>query len=633
MPSLPAARATLALALALAVGASACSSDDDGATTTDLGDASGDTANHDASTSDADPSDALDAGAGDTDDVPDAHDVSDADGADVATDADTDDATADASDVPDATDTDADTDIDTPDASTGPWRSALYPDDWAPGFATDDGHFLHDFSYAGYRRGEQAIPDDRPGVTIDVDVDTTGAMDATAAIQAALDTVAESGGVVQLPEGLVRIDGGLVLHGNGVVLRGAGRDSTRLWFTDTTLGDGGAHLRLGPYDMAGDRPRLPALQGAPIAITAAGDTWDTAVEVETTEGLAAGDLVTIGWVITPDFIADHGMTGTWVVFLDQRATFFRREIVAVDADTNRVHLDIPLRTPFTLRDTPTLTRIEHAAREVGVESLSVATAIDEPTAWAHDRQAAIELIGVVDGWVRDIGSFAPPGVEPDPDGVLPHLRSGGIRVTRSSRVTVADSHLAHPQNRGGGGNGYLFEILQVGEVLTVDSTADRGRHNFIQNWGFGTTGCVWLRVHTTGGAAATGGPGSFESPGLSEFHHSLATANLIDAAVIDDGWGAVNRGAWSSGAGHSAHQNVVWAATGEGVVNWFNYGDGYVIGTGPDLDVFTALPWFGGDGTEPADTAEGLGRVDTLEPPSLYDDQLGRRLARDGRDD
>ncbi|HMO25294.1 MAG TPA: hypothetical protein PKB10_03415, partial [Tepidisphaeraceae bacterium] len=38
------------------------------------------------------------------------------------------------------------------------WRSALYPADWKPGFVGPDGAFLHDFSYAGYRRGEAPIP-------------------------------------------------------------------------------------------------------------------------------------------------------------------------------------------------------------------------------------------------------------------------------------------------------------------------------------------------------------------------------------------------------------------------------------------------------------------------------------------
>ena len=40
-----------------------------------------------------------------------------------------------------------------------PWRSSLYPKDWRPGYADAQGRFLHDFSYAGYHRGERALPD------------------------------------------------------------------------------------------------------------------------------------------------------------------------------------------------------------------------------------------------------------------------------------------------------------------------------------------------------------------------------------------------------------------------------------------------------------------------------------------
>ena len=47
------------------------------------------------------------------------------------------------------------------------WRSSLYPEDWQPGFADASGRFLHDFSYAGYARGEKPIPD-KKGPVFDV---------------------------------------------------------------------------------------------------------------------------------------------------------------------------------------------------------------------------------------------------------------------------------------------------------------------------------------------------------------------------------------------------------------------------------------------------------------------------------
>ena len=68
-------------------------------------------------------------------------------------------------------------------------------------------------------------------------------------------------------------------------------------------------------------------------------------------------------------------------------------------------------------------------------------------------------------------------------------------------MTVADAELAHAQNRGGGGNGYLFELMQSDEILVRDSVGRAGRHNFIQNWDFGTTGCVFLRTLSEDGEA------------------------------------------------------------------------------------------------------------------------------------
>src|SRR5690348_15837769 len=42
-----------------------------------------------------------------------------------------------------------------PIVSDGAWRSALSPEDWTPAFTDAEGRFLHDFSYAGYRAGDE----------------------------------------------------------------------------------------------------------------------------------------------------------------------------------------------------------------------------------------------------------------------------------------------------------------------------------------------------------------------------------------------------------------------------------------------------------------------------------------------
>lgn len=183
------------------------------------------------------------------------------------------------------------------------------------------------------------------------------------------------------------------------------------------------------------------------------------------------------------------------------------------------------------------------------------------------------------------------------------------------------------QNKGGSGNGYLFEVRQSSEILFRDLQASKGRHNFIQNWGFGTSGCVWLRVHSALGNAWINQyfPGNV---GYSEFHHSLAMANLIDQSTFDDGWSIINRSNWSSYSGHTGTENVMWNIRGNGNLRSRQFGYGFVVGT-QDISVETRIGTFstGAAGTAPEDYTEGLDQGDDLYPPSLYEDQLLKRLA------
>ena len=503
------------------------------------------------------------------------------------------------------------------------WHSVLYPEDWTPAFTGPEGRFLHDFSYAGYRNGAGEPGQDVPAKTIDVVADhgavPGGDVDATAAFQAVFDVVVQVGGVVvRVLAGLYRLDGQLTVAASRVVLRGDGAGQSQLWFTKFADMAYKSHLNFAGALEFSDETLLTA-DGAPRSAT---------VQVADAAAYQPGDDVALGWVITPEFVAEHGMDGTWMVFNATWQVFFWRTVVAVDGDT--LTLDVPLRYPAKLRDQASVKRVAGYLREVGVEELGVANAVGWDDAWTQSQVHLLSLRGVKDGWVRGVASFASPGA---PAGGLAegrHLQSGGVEVVQSKRVTVADTTLGFAEHRGDGGNGYLFEVSQSSEVLTRDCVGEAGRHNFIQNWGFGATGSVWLRVHSLGGVAVAVKDLDFGLPALSEFHHSLATANLIDQSVLDDGWGAVNRGSESSGAGHSSTQSAVWSPSGVGVVRSRQFGHGYVIGPGPKLALETSLDVPAGAGTEPEDFVEHppRGATGPLVPASLYEDQLARRLGR-----
>jgi hypothetical protein len=289
---------------------------------------------------------------------------------------------------------------------------------------------------------------------------------------------------------------------------------------------------------------------------------------------------------------------------------------------------VPLRYPAKVRDQASLRLETGYLREVGVEELAVSNAVGWTEAWQSQRVHVLELDAVADGWVRNVVSFASPAAPPSGPGAGAHLQSGGIIVRSSKRVTIAEVRLEQAQNRGGSGCGYLFEIRQSNEVLTRDAQGIDGRHNFIQNWGFGTTGCVWHQCRSVGGRTFATPEDTFGLLGASELHHSLAMANLIDSCSADDGWATFNRQTESTGAGHTATESVFWNLDGTGSLRSAQYGWGYVIGTGPDVTVNTALLLPDREGTEPDDWLEGLGAAADLVPGSLYVDQFERRTGR-----
>ncbi len=486
------------------------------------------------------------------------------------------------------------------------WYSSLYPEDWTPDYTDSQGRFLHDFSYAGYQNGEEALPsiENEPHFSVvDYGARPDGQEDATLAFQEAINAAA-LGGVVWIPEGIYRIDGLLTIEHSAVILAGEGPEKSRLWFTkNTNMTDQSSILFKGVVE-----------QGLETPLSQEVDRRAMDVFVENSEGFGVGQDVALGWVITDAFVEEHGMSDYWTVFNGQWIPFFRRELTAVAGD--RISLDVPSRYLAKLRDHASLRIEEGYLSACGVQDIAIANAIPLSDALLFDRAHAIQLEGTKDCWIKNVHSFAPPDQ-------THHLQSGGIKVLSSKRVTITDSRMEQAQNRGGGGNGYLFEVSQSSEILIQDSVGIAGRHNFIQNWGFGTSGCVFLRTDSREGVSE----GALSSTGFSEFHHSLAMANLIDSSTAEDGWKAVNRLFYSSGAGHTATENVFWNIQGSGALYSYQYGQGYVIGSS-DIAIYTEVSnVYESFGTDPEDFSEGIGEGPTLLPPSLYEDQLRRRLS------
>jgi hypothetical protein len=497
-----------------------------------------------------------------------------------------------------------------PPVGPGPaaYHSALYPPNWTPAYTDGGGGFLHDVSYAGYHRAELDIPSVTGPVFDVTDYGAVGnnSTDATAAFQDAIDDAGVDGGVVYVPAGTYRLDGLFVVDDDAVVIRGEGM-SSRLNFTRTANMSDTGHLTF----------RGRNATGTPVDATADLANRGVTMQVGNTAGFAIGDDVEIGWVITPEFVAEHDMTGTWGAFNDTWQVFWQREIVDLTADT--ITLDVPHRYVGKVRDAVAVRTQSGYLRECGLESLALSNAHDGGEAEDNDHNHIVRMDYVADCWVRDVHT-----VHIDGDGG-DHVQSGGIKLYRSKRVTIEDSSFRYAQNRLERGNGYLVEVSQVSDVLIEDVTATHGRHNFIQNWGFGATGVVWKDCYSSDSRACNGPLGWPCIGAYSEFHHSLAMANLIEGGLWDDGFKAENRGSYSSGAGFAATQNTFWNVGGSGRIFSDQFGWGYVIGAGDSIDVDTS-PTIGSADGSPEDWVEGVPDDAVLTPASLYEDQLQRRL-------
>ncbi len=235
-------------------------------------------------------------------------------------------------------------------------------------------------------------------------------------------------------------------------------------------------------------------------------------------------------------------------------------------------------------------------------------------AYEVHKSHAIRLNMTVDTWVRNVNSYKPSGNSMDI-----HLLSNGLSLYMTKNNTVRNVKLQKPIFKGEGGNGYMF-TLQGNDDLISNSFAAYGRHNYD------------LKQSQTLGNVITGSTGKFgRLP--SDFHMHLSATNLFDDMLMEGDYiDAKNRSNLGSMPkhGHSTTRSVIWNTTGvsyqacpnnpvgfcEWTVRSDQFGYGYVIGTqGPASKVYVS-----GD-----DHKEGIGNSQSLQPQSLYEDQLTKR--------
>ncbi|MDQ8182041.1 glycosyl hydrolase family 28-related protein [Pelagicoccus sp. SDUM812005] len=541
------------------------------------------------------------------------------------------------------------------------WRSSLYPSDCrAPNredglnFAEDA--FLQDFSYAGYRMGASALRWEAGEIFDAVEAfgaDPSGQLDATAAIQAAIDAAEVAGGGVvylkagsyrlSVPEGEARC---LEISSANIILRGEGTERTYLFNTTTEMRNKRV-IRIRPSDGGSWTSR----RSDPIRLTRDELGPTNTLQLESLDGLAVGDWLVVHNPATESFVRDLNMASgadgvDWTQSLGSlRGLLYLRQVQAIDTANKRIQIDIPTRWSLKTRDGASVYKTASLLSNVALEAFSIGNKRLSKSGWsesdynfsgtaAYDAHGSflIEMRGVVNGWIQNVSSYN-PGNDNDV-----HCLSNGVLLDWCRNVTLHRLRFQNAQYGGGGGNGYMIRLNAAAECLVVESEVGNCRHGIVM-WRMQNSGNVITRCYDHDSGMQLADTQRQSTAGKGSDHHGIFShSNLFDGNLLERSYlEAAYRGDSGGTPDHAmtSGQSVYWNTKGKEyhvnadfIVHSQQFGQGYVIGTSGEaagVKLEEKRP-NSAERTDPQDFLEGLGAGETLQPASLYQDQLRRRL-------
>ncbi len=526
------------------------------------------------------------------------------------------------------------------------WRSAYYPTTWkAPvtkNFYTDA--FLQDYSYAGYQRGEVDVPAPT-GKVFDVtktpyNADKTGAADATAAIQKAIDDAQiNNGGVVYLPAGTYKVSPGsnpqaLRISKSNIYLKGDGIGKTFILNSSYQMNNKSIIKVTGSASWT-NMPSSKALLTADVMNPV------NVLPIDNPSLFKVGDLIMVRNVVGDAWINEHKETDWIGAGANLRGLMYCRYVTAIDAAKKTITIDVPLRYALKTRDGACAFILNGMISEVGLMDFSIGN-IQHPATTgfgendyttsgtaAYDCHSSyvINLNAVLNGWMKNISTY-----KPSTNTTGSQMLSNGVLVQYSKNVTVDNCTMRYAQYGGGGGNGYAYRV-SANEVLISNCTATYTRHGFVFSsmW---TSGNVFHKCNDVHTGFQCGNTGNMSTSGYGSDHHMhFSQSNLIDNSYTENsGFYAYYRPYGSDPmhlltATHTAYWNIASGGTKAYCVWTQQSRYGYAIGTsGTESAVYTKENATGSAAkTDPVDIVEGVGKGATLQPQSLYLDQLEKR--------
>ena len=510
----------------------------------------------------------------------------------------------------------------------GEWQSQIvyYGDDHRLHYVRDaEGNGIPDFSWAGYKNGEEPIPD----VPVVLEIEPIEG-DNTDHIQQAIDSLAKLQtdadgfrGAILLKAGTYQVYGTIYLNKSGIVLRGEGdgedpASNTIIWARGNSPNQRTV-LMAGGGDDSKWREMVPGTKSNILTDTVL--VGSRQFRVQKPSYYQVGDNIIIfhpcteEWLQAIDYGGTHsndphaepGVDVPWEI--GSQPIVYNRYIKAINGDT--ITIDAPVFNTLirSLSQSYIYTYLRHKLEtQIGIENLRIDIETDGGEDETHPWNG-IDLFLIEDAWVRNC--------------TVLHFGEAGFRTNTATRVTIENCKALDPVSKITGGRRYNFEAYTASQlILFKDCLATNGRHHYMSNGTSWTSGIVFLDCKSSGAYAS--------SEGHRRWSQGLLYDNLIELDGPRPGYnprllGLYCRGYYGTSHGWAAAHSVAWncdVANGDLIVQKPPTAQNYAIGC-KGKHITGKKPPASFD--EPEGYIEGSNR-DGLVPRSLYLAQFEDRM-------
>ncbi|MDO8508132.1 MAG: glycosyl hydrolase family 28-related protein [Nanoarchaeota archaeon] len=515
-----------------------------------------------------------------------------------------------------------------PEIGFGPeenWRPSMFPDNWQAidkigaiegvnifsdvegtkdpnGVIVTSGpyyhpkRFLHDFSYAGYQKGEKPSPPEDPNswtktakvynVVTQYGCTPDGKMDCKPAIQSAI-TAAEGagGGIIYLPAGEYKVVATsqyyfLSIGKSNIVIRGDGPDKTKIKvdpYMNGVFDMNAKHVfdvrhKVNSVDLDWE----DTISGTSAAITKDLPFPTKVIPVSSVTPFKVGDPIIIKESYTDATLREHDMVNIWPI--GYGVYIWRRTITAIDPIKKEITIDVPTRYRVKASENMALVlKTNPGLSEIGFEDFSVGM-VRHPNEWPDSDDGAndpivsaiednriIYMYNVENGWIYNLKSYRPVENANRPTSNTKYgsydveILNNAAYLKDSRFITIKNFHFKNMQVDGnpGGGHGYALQLYRTNDVLVENGTLQKVKKGIAFNQE-GTSGnvikdVIFKEIFTT----------------ENDFHSYLSTSNLIDNNDLQGTyWEAAIRPiellsvTGGTHHGHGTSQSVFWNTQG-----------------------------------------------------------------------